>query len=825
MALLKKKSIKMPLIDLNQCIAKTIDKNNFGMSVEEHCRIVGHVSKALYKRIHGTLKRRIGTHAPTIAATHDVGKVSVGFQKKLYDIVRGCSDNPFHSFSQHSFEYFHAVISESETLKNLGDHLSAKAIGSVHGMHHGKRTILPLLSEVEKYGGKEWSLLREKLFQKLVEEFGAFKEKQYNQTAIELLASFVCLSDWIGSDEKNFNPQGGYEIINRKAHKVVRNLGWEKADLKKGVSFKEAFEFEPNEMQRVFTEVVKKPGAYVLEAPMGKGKTEAGLWAAYKMMDAGYNDGIYFALPTRLTSNKIYERIQPFLLNTFKDKTAPKLVHGHSWLTDLNLSGEFKPGGAWFTPNRRAMLMPFGVGTIDQALMSVLRVKYNFIRKFGLFRKVVILDEIHSFDVYTGSLLDFLIQELLNLGCTVIILSATLTAKRRSELLGLKSVQKIVSYPLITKKEQSQGRYISVRNDSVKSLHYSVKKTSTFPVTKMIQKARAGACVLCIANSVDKAVVIYESLKKLNKRKKVKLGLLHSRFQSWSRNERENEWFDILGKKAKNRQGCILISTQVVEQSVDLDADILITEIAPSDMILQRMGRVWRHERKNRQWSSPEVWIVRPPVSKLTNKKVFEAMCNPTTLIYPSYIIWRSIKVWEKIKSVSFPKDIRTILEKTYRNAGANDPQWVQDIFNDFCSNRFALKNMAMLSSGTHVDVVDDDEDNIHTTRHLSVPTVKIILVKSFIESKDDLTLEFFNGIRVHYTKGLVNRYVARVIHENMITVPVINGLNNVSPYEPFEKLVYGKVILASVNTNDEIILSDGTHTGYLYDPEKGVYK
>src|SRR5690606_33072675 len=160
--------------------------------------------------------------------------------------------------------------------------------------------------------------------------------------------------------------------------------------------------------------------------------------------------GIYFALPTQLTSNKIYERFNAFLERILAEgcRHRSRLLHGKAWLVDTDMGEEGRPGGAWFNHAKRGLLAPFAVGTIDQALMAAMNVKHGFVRAFGLAGKVVILDEVHTYDAYTGTLLNALVELLRELHCTVIILSATLNRERRQELLG--AVVREDAYPLIS---------------------------------------------------------------------------------------------------------------------------------------------------------------------------------------------------------------------------------------------------------------------------------------------------------------------------------------------------------------------------------------
>ena len=207
--------------------------------------------------------------------------------------------------------------------------------------------------------------------------------------------------------------------------------------------------------------------------------------------------------------------------------------------------------------------------------------KHFFVRHFALAGKVVILDEIHSYDLYTGTLIDKLITTLEGLGCTVIVLSATLTGKRRGQIVSCPddaSDDAEIPYPLITgRKEGSPFEPIAAAPPESRNVNVDFI-TAEKAAEEAIELARKGGAVLWICNTVDAAQKQYRRFMELT-RKDFPIGLLHSRFPFWRREELEAEWMERLGKSGKTRCGSILVSTQIVEQSVDLDADLLITEL------------------------------------------------------------------------------------------------------------------------------------------------------------------------------------------------------------------------------------------------------
>jgi len=333
-----------------------------------------------------------------------------------------------------------------------------------------------------------------------------------------------------------------------------------------------------------------------------------------------------------------------------------------------------RTGRDWFSSAKRALIAPFGVGTIDQALLGAVAAKHFFVRHFALAGKVVILDEVHSYDLYTGTLIDRLIETLEGLGCTVIVLSATLSGKRRGQIVSIpddnNSNVAEHPYPLIAgRRDGDVFEPVAPTPPSSRDIEVSFNSEKD-AISEAIEVAQQGGCVLWICNTVDAAQRQYRNFRK-QAEGRFTIGLLHSRFPFWRRDELEKEWMTRLGKNSTTRCGSILVSTQIVEQSVDLDADLLITELAPTDMLLQRMGRLWRHERENRRIAKPRMCIIEEEKSldefrQMGAKDIVEAMGGKAH-VYDPYVLLRSLIVWQGIEqSVSIPKQIRQLIEATY---------------------------------------------------------------------------------------------------------------------------------------------------------------
>ena len=638
-------------------------------------------------------------------APHDVGKISPGFQMQI--LPRSYLDKWAPSLAACDpthYEKRHSPISEAALMAwgaMRGKNASWQSWGQVLGNHHGERQP-PLQDNWDRYGGPLWQQERQKLLERLIHRFGPFPPDPPSPEQIQLLSGLTCVADWIGSDERFFPPEGLPKSTDLAslAENSLNQCGWNYPPLKKGLSFQEIFSFPPNSMQQAFFEASQQPGLYILEAPMGLGKTEAALYSAYHLMQADHNSGLYFALPTRLTSNRIHQRVNRFLETIVERGERARLVHGQAWLHELQFGGEeMRSGRAWFHPAKRALLLPFGVGTVDQALLGVLCVRHYFLRAFGLAGKVIILDEVHSYDVYTGTLIDELIQLLVGIGCTVIVLSATLTRKRRTQLLGENYTSPEKGYPSITSRANGQpSQATAVPPPVSKEIDISlVSNDISLLGREVVERARAGQCVLWIANTVKAAQEYYREVMSERREGEFPIGLLHARFPVFRREELEQKWMSMLGKENARPSGCVLIATQVVEQSVDIDADFMITDLAPTDMLLQRLGRLWRHLRDDRPCCDrPIFWIVTPALDQAEDQNTLKKMLGDSARVYAPYVLWCSFQVWRHRNRVTIPDHIRDLLESTYVEPLPDDPSWVPKLYEELERRRTELSSKAL---------------------------------------------------------------------------------------------------------------------------------
>ena len=816
----KKKTYNISYRPFQECIAKTTSDNLPGLSVQKHSEYVGEVAECLISRISSSCSLLFPEGTASLATLHDVGKVSPGFQKKI-------GSEPTSGFDTN-----HAAISEASynswLEENFGRYSDIEQWGIVLGSHHGKRET-PMPDNVNIYGGSKWQQERHKLTAILVNRFGKLPPTPpLSKEQRNIVSGLVSVADWIGSDEDSFPPEGLPRDTDIKSHvdNILDQCGWIYPKFNTGLKFEDLFEGKkPYAMQKDFVDSVTGPGLYILEAPMGMGKTEAALYGAYKLISSGKNNGLYFGLPTRLTSNKIYERVQGFLNQVIRGRSECRLIHGQAWLK-LGGGEEFRSGKSWFNPLKRAILAPFGVGTIDQALLSVLRVKHFFVRTFGLAGKVVILDEVHSYDVYTGVLLDVLIESLLEMECSVFILSATLTAGRRESFFKEK-IPLRNDYPLITSQPKSgMLKFYMPVGLGVKKVQVRLTGNDVMLTAQQaVEKAQKGQCILWIANTVSESQKYYKAVMS-EKRDvdKFKAGLLHSRFPAYRREELEDEWMEFLGKNGNRTDGCVLVSTQIVEQSVDIDADFMISDLAPTDMLLQRLGRLWRHEREGRPCKHPELLICCGNMENANNKETLKDALGKSRYVYAPYILWRSYEVWKRQTEVLLPHDIRGLLESTYQPL-ENVPDFVLELKEKLDRERRKMKDAALGSTAEAMPEMPDDEQI--TTRYSTQFQVQALLARSLGPKGKSADLTLMDRKDIHVDASIRNFDITKRLHRNIVPLNRYNfrKFDNLRVPIYLSSHIYGELLILLMKEDGRLFYNGDKPTSLFYDNLKGIYQ
>ena len=547
-------------------------------------------------------------------------------------------------------------------------------------------------------------------------------EELTDPTLLPLLGGLISVADWIGSS-RHFPPAGPIPVDNYVSHShsrakaALEDFGWTTAPVFAApTTFGEIFQdrdgkpFEPNAMQKqtvLWADAASEPYLMIIEAAMGDGKTEAALYATDRALTSDLARGLYMALPTQATGNAMFKRVRDYLtrhggvlnlqlahagalLSEDFDalRQASDALHGAAIYDDTSDPGasveEIGQAGRvvaedWFVARKRPLLARFGVGTIDQSLLGVLQTRHWFVRLLGLAGKVVIFDEVHAYDVYMSALLCRLLRWLRALDCTVILLSATLPTSARDSLLGAWRGDDLLPepapYPRLTFSHgASFPEAVTVADPKA-----PVKDVSLAWVDpdwdSVLGQVRAdlpdGGCALLLCNTVTRAQDAYRILGPALEKDGWTVTLFHARTLAGWRQEDEKKVLETFGKESTpDRQGLkiLLIATQIVEQSLDLDFDWMASEMAPGDLLLQRMGRLWRHKGRLRAVGQARFVI-------LCGKDAagFPVFPDFAELIYERYVLLRSwLALQERKDQLTLPGDIDPLVQEVYAPAMPN---------------------------------------------------------------------------------------------------------------------------------------------------------
>lgn len=782
-------------IPFDQCPAKTCQRDNGvtepGRSVVEHCRIVGEVARELIRRLPEELASQLfPPGSALIAAAHDIGKVSPTFVEKLRRACVPAIELKFQPSIDPGLEREwggHAGVSQLAARQLQ----LPRYIPEILGQHHGfSPPVAGKRADDPAFGGTAWQQEREALVAELQRQLGEGWPQVADVAQARVLAGLTSVADWIGSGEYFEDPSRPWQPAITEA---VDKAGFIPPVYNSGLSFTDLFGFAPRDTQQALIKAVTGPGVYVLEAPMGVGKTEAALYSAYRQLTNGNATGIYFALPTQLTSNKIFERFNEFLQGD-NDKGLPGilaegcghrslLLHGNAWLLDTEMGEEGRPGGAWFNQSKRGLLAPFAVGTLDQALMAAMNVKHGFVRAFGLAGKVVILDEVHTYDAFTSTLLDALVALLRKLHCTVIILSATLNQERRAQLLGCEAPGR--EYPLVTAAPaETEVLAIALPEGEPQDVKVQIASDESDAIADALGRAEQGQQVLWIENTVKEAQQRYLDLAARAADLGIPCGLLHSRFTPDDRQRKEASWVTLFGKDGwvqRTRKGRILVGTQVLEQSLDIDADFMVTRFAPTDMLLQRMGRLWRHRETPRPASAQrECWLLAPALEQaITNpQKSF----GPSAFVYSTYVLCRSLEVWQGRSCLILPRDIRPLIEQTY--ASRPEQGQMARLLGELEDGSRYRKGRRALAQMARITLAEDGKtlpESKAETRYSEQATVDLLLLKemTYLPDEKATRLTLLNGehhllpVHKHRLNRREWRRLSATLMRQLVSVPV----------------------------------------------------
>ncbi len=653
-----------------------------------------------------------------ILAIHDIGKATPVFQAKPAQFLPDDLDErlalelataglPMQPYSE-----FSAARSSPHALAGM---LILEAAGCnrnvavIIGSHHGK----PPSSGEAIHGGEEsqitnfcvnkegraaWDAVRAELVEYALSLAGyaSFDELPVpDMRAQVLLSGLTILADWIASNESYFpyiSPDdaarpgmGALRLKTARGKLDFLKTAWQPEGWAFPPElFAERFGFPPRSLQSAVIETangIAEPGIFVIEAPMGVGKTEPALAVAEIFAMVTGRSGVFFALPTQATSDGMFPRMRQWIAGLGSGKHSVELVHGKAQFNE-DFASLARIGGSrgiaeeddetcavvytWFEGRKKALLADFAVGTVDQLLQLALKQKHVMLRHLALANKVVIIDECHAYDAYMNVYLHRALQWLGAYRVPVILLSATLPAQKRDELvqayLGKKKAKQLPeagppAYPCVT---YTDGREIVPphRIDAgVAPVSVSLERLSDAQITETLGALLSqGGCAGIILNTVKRAQAVAASLQ-------AQFGddvaLLHSRFTATDRLAKEGTLRAELGKpspEVRRPARRIVIGTQVIEQSLDLDFDVLITDLCPVDLLLQRIGRLHRHGR--------------PRPAKLESARCFVLMPEDDALdpgsaaVYGEYLLLRTKALLPP--RVVLPDDVSPLVQAVY---------------------------------------------------------------------------------------------------------------------------------------------------------------
>ncbi len=750
-------------------------------------------------------------------ALHDIGKCSAHFQAQVPQLWPGLTTPQFGScpigtlpklpHGQISDIYMRAMLVEDEEKQALLTPLLRSIWGQIDVQHEGK-----LISAIAGHHGeptqgrevtgkaqhihepfKEAALLIAGEIAEIMGVVGSsqiVKIKDKTSSALSwFLSALLPVADWIGSNQLWFpcmlperSPREYWDTCARpRAKHAYAASGVLRANITQPSPQQTLPHLVDASLSPVqshaFTCPMGAEGAalFLIEDATGSGKTEAALALTHRLMASGRAGGFYFALPSMATANAMYARLAQSYRALFDASAHPSLslAHGNAQrnsdflasLTKMHSHNgeEIADAGSycsgWIADSRRkALLAQAGAGTIDQALMAILPMRYQSLRVYGLAGNVLILDEIHAFDPFMLGLIETLLYLHAMLGGSAILMSATLPIAARQRLVdafsfGLHSNKHTPAqlnkraYPLVsmvTKEGMSETPLPLVPRAERRVV---VKRIASVADAEALAicMAKQGAAVALLRTTVDSAISSFERIKAQH----ASSHLFHARFLLDDRLMIERDMLERFGKNPssqKARQGQILVATQVIEQSLDLDFDVFITDLAPIDLLIQRAGRLWRHKRENRPVSEPILHVISPEAKMTDTEKWLDNDLPEAEWVYGDVAkLWLSAKHLFDVSAietttldegVGSPAHVRQLVEAVYGvDAKENLPtDGLSKAFDRYSGEKLgerqAAKNIALEPLKGYVWTKSWESDARATTRLELNPRVLVRLAR-----------------------------------------------------------------------------------------------
>jgi CRISPR-associated endonuclease/helicase Cas3 len=451
---------------------------------------------------------------------------------------------------------------------------------------------------------------------------------------------------------------------------------------------------------------------------------------------------------------------------------------------------------SWFNTKKRSLLAPFGVGTIDQAELAALNIKHTALRMIGLVGKIIILDEVHAYDTYMVTIIERLLSWLAAMDTSVILLSATLPKARRKQLAKAYGVSLNLSaeqdelYPsllVLSKQGVFQTSADVWQPDRVlhlSELHFGDDEAEA-KAEWLLNAIKDGGCVCWITNTVRRAQRIFEELRRLTP-SDVCLELLHSQYPLDGRQRRENKLNSHYGRNRVRPTKGIVIGTQVLEQSLDLDFDVMVSDLAPIDYLLQRAGRLHRHDRQRPATHSiPRLYI------NYETTPNGEWKSGSDRSVYAEFIIRQTLRTLKNLESnqISLPDDYRCLIEAVYSDQPLKPGDSLQgaweelDAKENFASGEAHQRLLPLphprdsfaLESATRIKFEEDEgrADWIVAQTRLGERTINVIPVErtgNFAVLPDGEKVDVNAKASLEFQRKLLKRNL-RISHKGAISV------------------------------------------------------
>lgn len=708
-----------------------------------HLLDVAAVCEALLPRF-GGIPSLPGTSLLYLVALHDIGKADARFQGKAPALVPPgvppASEGDSRGFRHEarSAEW----IATNLTAQPWGwGKEAARVVAQATRGHHGD-------FRADAYNEAEWpwvdfyGTMRDELAALVAGALDVqpIARQRFTDASAEgiKLAGLIVLADWIASNPETYRypdlypkdpphrePDAYLVAARAEAQRAICSLELDAAPVAP-IAGRHGFTdvwpdlkaFLPRPSQQALQDAVQgagvPPGLAIIEAPMGEGKTEAAIYLA----TCWGRPGAYIALPTQATGNQMHRRYARFLHKRDPHGPPPRLVHGMAWLqddvtpdavsrTESEDDRERLRSREWFASAKRALLAQDGVGTVDQVLMAALNVKHGFLRLLGLTTKTLIIDEVHAYDVYMTTLMQTLLRWCRALDVPVILLSATLSQAQKAALaeayggtgaLPLSAARpEDEPYPLLTfvpregpaftqevPADPSRDRVIQVER-------HPAALDNPEETARLAREAVAGGgCACVLANTVASAQKIFRALQ-ADPPPDTSLFLFHARFRAERRQQIEDQVVGLFGKRLEggpnpNRPPrAILVATQVVEQSLDIDFDVMLSQIAPLDLLLQRAGRLHRHRENDPRRTSLQAVLhvlLPPPGEPDFGGMEVKKWGDDWRGVYDRAALLRTLALLESKPEIHLPADFRPLIEGCYGGAplpvSTILPEWIQ---------------------------------------------------------------------------------------------------------------------------------------------------